>query len=188
MAKLIYSAMMSLDGYIADETGNFDWAVPDREVHTFVNDLERQHGTYVYGRRMYEVMAFWEDEAAREAEPEYIQEFAALWREADKIVYSKSLPATKTARTRLEREFNADQVRRLKTEVVRDVCIGGPTLAAHAFKAGLVDECHFFVAPASVGADTAALARDFRLRLEPMDQRSFRNGMVHLHYLARPWE
>jgi dihydrofolate reductase len=188
VAKLTYLAIMSLDGYVADETGNFDWAEPDPEVHTFVNDLARPLGTYLYGRGMYEVMAFWEDEVALEAQPEYIRDFGALWREADKIVYSRSLPAIKTARTRLEREFGADQVRRLKTEARRDVGIGGAALAADAFKAGLVDECHILVAPASVGGGKTALPQGHRFRLELRAHRSFRNGMAYLHYLVRSWE
>jgi dihydrofolate reductase len=185
MSKMIYSAIMSLDGFIADETGNFDWAMPDREVHTFVNQLERSVGTYLLGRRMYEVMKFWEDGAALETEPEYFREFGRLWRAADKVVYSKSLPAAATQRTRLEREFNSDQVRRLMTEAHRDVSIGGADLAGQAFRAGLVDECYFFVAPASVGGGTAALPRDYRVRFELLEHRSFGNGMVHLHYAVR---
>jgi dihydrofolate reductase len=188
MSKLIYSAIMSLDGVIADETGNFDWAMPDREVHTFVNELEQAVGTYLLGRRMYEVMKFWEDGAALESEPEYIREFGRLWRAADKVVYSRSLGAAATQRTRLEREFNSDQVRRLKAEAHRDVSIGGAELAEQALRAGLVDECYFFVAPASVGGGTTALPRGYRLRLELLDSRSFGNGMVYTHYVVKPWE
>jgi dihydrofolate reductase len=188
MAKLVYSAMMSLDGYVADKTGNFDWAMPDLEAHTFANELERPIGTYLYGRRMYEVMSFWEDEAALASEPDYIREFGSLWRSADKIVYSRSLAATKTGRTSLEPAFNPERVQELKSKKQRDLCIAGPTLAAHAFSAGLVDECHFFLAPASVGGGKAALPKEPRLRLKLVDQRTFPNGMVHLHYLVRPWE
>jgi dihydrofolate reductase len=188
VAKLIYSAIMSIDGYIADESGNFDWAMPDAEVHTFANELERRIGTYLHGRRMYEVMSFWEDEAALASEPDYVREFGSLWRAAEKIVYSQSLAAIKTGRTRLERQFKPEHIQQLKTTARQDLSIAGPTLAAHAFKSGLVDECHFLVAPASVGAGLPALPIDFRVRLELMDQRSFSSGVAHLHYLVKPWE
>ena len=188
MAKLIYSAMMSLDGYVADVGGSFDWAAPDAEAHTFANELERQLSTNLYGRRIYEVMSFWENEANLEGAPEYIRDYGALWRAADKIVFSRSLEAPNTSRTRLEREFSADFVTKLKAQAGQDISIGGPTLAAHAFRAELVDECHFFLAPASVGAGLPALPTDLRLRLDLMDQRSFSNGMAYLHYRVRPWE
>jgi dihydrofolate reductase len=159
MAKLIYSAITSLDGYVADEEGNFDWAAPDEEVHSFVNDLERQVGTYLYGRRMYE----------------------AIWQAADKIVYSKTLETLASARTRIERDFDPEAVRQLKTAVARDITVGGPD-AAQAIKAGLVDEYHLFVAPIVVGGGKQSLPDDVRLKLELLDERRFGSGVVHLHY------
>jgi dihydrofolate reductase len=150
MAKLIYSAIMSLDGYVADEDGKFDWAEPDEEVHAFVNDLARPVGTYLYGRRMYEVMVAWETISVAD-QPPFIQDFAAIWRAADKIVYSKTLETIASASTRIERDFDPEAVSRLKAEAGRDLAVGGPELAAHAFRAGLVDECHLFVAPIVVG-------------------------------------
>ena len=139
MAKLIYSAITSLDGYVADAGGRFDWAEPDEEVHAFVNDLARPVGTYLYGRRMYEVMVAWETIGLAD-QPPFIQDFAAIWRAADKIVYSKTLDTVASARTRIERDFEPEAVRRLKAAAERDLTVGGPELAAHAFRARLVDE------------------------------------------------
>ena len=181
MAKLIYSAITSLDGYIADEDGNFDWAEPDEEVHTFVNDLERPVGTYLYGRRLYEVMLAWETMDLAD-QPPFIQDFADIWRAADKIVYSKTLETVASSRTRIERDFDPEAVRRMKATARRDLTVGGAELAAHAFKAGLVDECHLFLAPIGVGGGTQSLPDDVRLELELLDERRFGNGMVHLRY------
>ncbi len=186
MAKLLYSAIASLDGYVADEDGNFDWAAPDEEVHTFVNDLERPIGTYLYGRRMYEVMTYWEDPADLTSQPSYVQDYATIWRSADKVVYSSTLAAVPTARTRLEHRFDPEAVLAIKAASDSDLSIGGPTLAAHAFGAGLVDECHLFLAPVIVGRGTRALPDDVRLGLELLDERRFANGVVHLHYRAAP--
>src|SRR5918911_280075 len=147
MANLIYSAIASLDGYIADAAGNFDWAVPDAAVHTFINDLQRPVGTYLYGRRMYEVMLGWETDPALAATSPVMRDFAELWQAADKIVYSRSLAQVSTARTRIERHFDPEAVRQLKAQAPRDLTVAGPDLAAHAFKAGLVDELRLFVAP-----------------------------------------
>jgi dihydrofolate reductase len=182
MAKLIYPAITSLDGYVADEAGKFDWGEPDEEVHTFVNDLERPIGTYLYGRRLYEVMLAWEKMNIAD-QPHVIRDFAEIWRAADKVVYSRTLETVSSARTRIEREFDAESVRRLK-ETGRDLAVGGPELAAHAFKAGLVDECHLFLAPIVVGGGKQSLPDDVRLQLELLDERRFRNGMVHLRYRA----
>ena len=146
MAKLIYSAITSLDGYVADEAGNFDWAAPDEEVHAFVNDLERPIGTYLYGRRLYEVMVAWENMRTLD-QPPVIQDYAEVWRAANKIVYSKTLSAASSARTRIERDFDPEAVRRMKAAAGRDISVGGPDLASQAIKAGLVNECHFFVTP-----------------------------------------
>src|SRR6187397_967412 len=166
MAKLIYSSIASLDGYVADEDGKFDWAAPDDEVHAFVNDLERPVGTYLYGRRMYETMAVWETDPTFAEHSPVTRDFAGIWRNADKIVYSRTLDAASTARTRIERSFDPDTVRRLKTAAGRDLAIGGPNLAAGAFRAGLVDECHLFLAPILVGGGKGALPGGVRLRLE----------------------
>jgi dihydrofolate reductase len=185
MAKLIYSAViMSLDGYIADEDGKFGWAEPDEEVHTFVNDLERPVGIFLLGRRMYEVLVYW-DTIDLADQPPYIQDFAEIWRAADKIIYSRTLETVTSARTRLERDFEPDAVRRLKEETARDIAVGGAKLAARAFEAGLVDECHVFLVPILVGGGTKALPDGVRLQLELMDERRFENGMVYLGYRAR---
>jgi dihydrofolate reductase len=182
MAKLIYSAITSLDGYVADEDGNFDWAVPDEEVHAFVNDLERPVGTYLYGRRMYEVMAGWETASTLADQPPLMRDFAQVWQAADKVVYSTTLEMVSSARTRIERAFDPEAVRRMKASAERDISVGGPDLAAHAFRAGLVDECHLFLTPIVVGGGTQALPDDLRQRLELLDERRFGNGVVHLHY------
>ena len=184
MAKLMYSSIASLDGYVADEDGNFDWAEPDEEVHAFVNDLDRSVGTFLLGRRMYEVLVYWETIALSD-QPPYIQDFAAIWRAADKIVYSRTLDEVSSARTRIEREFDPEAVRQLKAAAGHDLAVGGPELAAQAFKAGLVDECHLFVAPIVVGGGTQSLPDEVRLELELLDERRFRNGMVHLRYGTR---
>jgi dihydrofolate reductase len=185
MASLIYSALASLDGYIADEDGNFDWAEPDEEVHTFVNELERPVGTYLYGRRLYEVMVSWEDAEALADQPPFIQEFGEIWRAADKIVYSKTLEAASSARTRIERDFDPEAVRKLKAAAECDLLVGGPELAAHAFAAGLVDECHLFLAPIIVGGGKQGLPDHVRLQLELLNERRFGNGTVFLRYGAR---
>jgi dihydrofolate reductase len=182
VARLIYSAIASLDGYVADEDGKFDWAEPDEEVHSFVNELERPIETYLYGRRLYEVMVHWENPPRLADEPQHIQDFAALWQAAEKIVYSRKLESVSSARTRIEREFDPEAVRRLKASARTDILIGGPELAAEALRAGLVDELHLFVAPAVVGGGTRALPDQVRLKLELVDERRFGNGTVHLRY------
>jgi dihydrofolate reductase len=181
MAKLIYSAITSLDGYVADEDGKFDWAAPDEEVHRFVNDLERPIGTYLYGRRMYEVMGYWETAHVADQSP-FIRDYAEIWQAADKIVYSKTLETVSSARTRIERDFDPDAVRQLKASAGRDISVGGPDLAAQAFKAGLVDEFHLFLSPVVVGGGNQSLPDKVRLKLELLDERRFGNGVVHLHY------
>jgi Dihydrofolate reductase len=185
MAKLIYSAITSLDGYIEDEDGKFDWAVPDEEVHAFINDLERPGGTYLYGRRMYETMVGWETDPTLAAQSQLMQDFAQIWQAADKIVYSRTLETVSTGRTRIERDFDPEAVRQMKASAERDLTVGGPGLAAHGFKAGLVDECHLFVAPIVVGGGKQSLPNDVRLKLELLDERRFGNGVVHLHYRTR---
>jgi dihydrofolate reductase len=182
VAKLIYSALASLDGYVADEDGRWDWAVPDEEVHTFVNDLTRRAGTHLYGRRMYEVLVAWETMHTHPDQPQHILDFAEIWQAADKVVYSKTLEEVSSARTRIERDFEPDAVRQLKASAERDLVVGGPNLAAQAFRAGLVDECHLFVAPAIVGGGNQSLPDDVRLDLELLDERRFANGMVYLGY------
>ena len=182
MARLIYSAIASLDGYVADEDGKFDWAEPDEEVHTFINDLERPVGTHLLGRRMYEVLAYWNDPPGIGEQPPHVQAFAEIWQAADKIVYSRTLEAATTARTRIERDFDPGAIRTLKAEAERDLAIGGPHLAAQAIEAGLVDEYQLYVVPAVVGGGTRALPGPTRLRLQLVDERRFRNGTVFLRY------
>jgi dihydrofolate reductase len=184
MAKLIYSAITSLDGYVADEDGKFDWAEPDEEMHTFVNELERPVGTYLYGRRMYEVMGAWETMNLSE-QPAFIRDYAEIWRAADKIVYSKTLETVSSAKTRVERDFDPESIRQMKASAGHDISVGGPELAAQAFKAGLVDECHLFLTPIIVGGGNRSLPNNVRLKLELLDERRFGNGVVHLHYRSR---
>jgi dihydrofolate reductase len=181
VAKLIYSAIASLDGYVADRHGNFDWGMPSEEEHVYVNDLARQAGTQLYGRRMYEVLVAWET-LELDGEPACVRDFAEIWRAADKVVYSRTLQEPASARTRIEREFDPGTVAQMKATASRDLLVGGPALAAEALRAGLVDECHLFFAPVVVGGGTPALPGGVRLGLELLDERRFGNGVVHLHY------
>jgi dihydrofolate reductase len=179
MARLIYSAIASLDGYVEDEQGKFDWAAPDEEVHAFVNDLERPVGAHLYGRRMYETMVYWEtggDQAAA------TRDFAEIWRAAEKVVYSRTLQTVSSERTRIEREFDAAAIRRLKESSRSDITIGGAELAGQAIAAGIVDEYHLFLNPILVGGGKRALPDQVHARLQLLDERRFRNGVVHLHY------
>ena len=176
---LIYSMIASLDGYVEDESGNFHWAAPDEEVHAFVNELERPIGTFLYGRRMYETMVAWE---TMDDEHPVMRDFAELWRAADKIVYSRSLESASSARTRIERDFDADAVRRLKESAQADIGIGGPELAGQAIAAGLVDECHLILVPVLVGGGKRAFPDGVRVDLELLDERSFAGGAVYLRY------
>lgn len=185
MAKLIYSAITSLDGYIEDAQGKFDWAAPDEEVHAFANDIERLVGTHLYGRRMYEVMVFWETAHTVAGQPPEILDYAELWRPANKVVYSRTLKTVSSAKTRIEREFDPHAVRQMKERAGRDISVGGPELAAQAIKAGLVDEYHLFVNPVVVGGGKRALPDDVRVDLELLDERLFGSGVVHLHYRIR---
>ena len=166
---------------MADEEGNFDWAAPDEEVHTFVNDLERAVGTYLYGRRMYEVMTYWET-AGTAVDLPFSRDFARIWQAADKIVYSKTLKTVSSARTRIERDFDPETVRQLKASLGRDITVGGPDLAGQALKAGLVDQLQLFVSPVVVGGGTHFLPQDVQLKLELLHERRFGNGTVYLHY------
>jgi dihydrofolate reductase len=177
MGRLVYSAIASLDGYIADEQGDFDWSAPDDEVHAFVNDLTRPARTHLLGRRMYEVLAVWEtmDDPAPE-----MQDFAQIWRAADKVVYSTTLQEVATARTRIERSFEPDAVRAIKEQ--GDCTVGGAALAAEALRAGLVDEVQLLLSPVIIGGGTRALPDGVRLGLELVDERRFTNGVVHLAY------
>ena len=185
MAKLVYSAITSLDGYVADPDGKFDWAVPDEEVHAFVNNLERPAGTYLYGRRMYEVMVFWETTHTLADQPPFIQDYAKIWQAADKIVYSGTLKSVSSARTRIERAFDPEAIRQMKARAERDITVGGPNLAAQAIRAGLVDELRLIVVPVVVGGGNAFLPEGVRLALGLLDERRFANGMVHLRYRIR---
>jgi dihydrofolate reductase len=186
MAKLIYSAIASLDGYVADERGKFDWAMPDEEVHAFVNDLERPLGTHLYGRRMYEVMKAWESDEILEGQPPVMRDFAEIWRAAEKIVISRSLEEVETALTRLQHAFDPAAIRALKGSEGRDIGIGGPELAGQALEAGLVDEIQLVLVPAAVGAGKPALPTRNRIALQLQDQRSFGNGSIYLRYRVEP--
>jgi dihydrofolate reductase len=179
MAKLVYSAIASLDGYVADEDGRWDWSVPDEEVHAFVNDLEREVGMHLYGRRMYDVMVAWE--TMQDDDP-VMRDYAEIWRAADKVVYSRTLERVTSERTRIERDFAPEAVRDLKATAERDISVGGPELAGQAIAAGLVDECHLFLSPVIVGGGKKALPDGVRVQLELLHERRFRNGVVHLHY------
>jgi dihydrofolate reductase len=181
VAKLIYAAIASLDGYVADRDGNFDWSMPDDEVHAFVNDVERPIGTHLLGRRMYEVLLAWETMETAD-QPAFVQDFAELWRSADKVVYSRTLQGPSSARTRIERDFDPEAIRRMKASAERDLAVGGPELAAEAIRAGLVDEIHLFVNPILVGGGNQALPDDVRVDLELLDERRFGNGVVYLRY------
>ena len=182
MARLVYAAIASLDGYVEDGEGKFDWSAPDEEVHAFVNDLERQIGTYLYGRRMYETMVFWETAGLDADEPPVFTDYAAMWRSTEKVVYSRTLPGVSSAKTRLEREFDVAAIRRLKESSAADISVGGAELAGHAFRAGLVDECHLFLCPVVVGSGKRALPDNTRIQLQLLDERRFQNGVVHVHY------
>jgi dihydrofolate reductase len=182
LAKLIYAAIASLDGHVEDEEGSFDWAMPDEEMHAFVNDLERPIGTNLYGRRMYETMVFWETAGTEPDEPEVFRDYAEIWRATDKIVYSRTLRTATSARTRIEREFDRDAVRQLKESSRADIAIGGAELAGQALGAGLVDECHLFLCPIVVGGGKRALPDDVHAELVLLEERRFGNDVVHLHY------
>jgi dihydrofolate reductase len=181
MAKLIYSAIASLDGYVEDEQGTFDWAAPDEEVHAFVNDLERPVGTHLYGRRMYETMVYWETAPIAD-QPPWIEDFTNMWRAADKIVYSKTLASVPSGRTILEQEFNVEAIRRIKAQATRDLTVGGADVAAQAMAAGLVDECHLFFWPIVLGGGKHALPRHARFDLALLNEQRTSGGVVHLHY------
>jgi dihydrofolate reductase len=185
VATLIYTAISSLDGYVADEKGGFDWAAPDEEVHAFVNDLERPIGTYLYGRRLYEVMAVWESLPTSPDQLPAVRDYAEIWRAADKIVYSSTLQTVSSERTRIERAFDADAIRALKSASDRDISVGGPTLAGQALASGVVDELRLFLSPVVVGAGTPSLPDHVRVGLELLDERRFGNGVVHLRYQVR---
>jgi dihydrofolate reductase len=185
MAKLICSAITSLDGYVADADGRFDWAVPDEEVHTFINDLQRSVGTYLYGRRMYKVMVGWETAHTVAGQPPFMADFAEMWQAADKIVYSKTLEAVSTARTRIERDFDPEAIQQVKASAGADITVGGPDLAAQAIKARLVDECRLFLTPIVVGGGKQLFPNNVRVNLELLSERRFGNGMVYLRYRTK---
>jgi dihydrofolate reductase len=184
MAKLIYSMITSLDGYVADADGDIDWGEPGEEVFAFVNDLERSIGTYLYGRRMYDVMVYWETFPTTADQSPVERDFAELWQAADKIVYSTTMESVSSARTRIERAFDPEAVRQWKATAVRDITVAGPDLAAQAIRAGLVDEYHLFVSPIVLGGGKLALPTDVRLKLELLDERRFSNGVMSLRYRA----
>jgi dihydrofolate reductase len=185
MADLIYSGILSLDGYVADSAGGFDWAAPDDEVHTYVNELERPVGTYLYGRRLYDVMVAWETMDTGPDQPRAVRDYAALWRAADKVVYSRSLEHVTSARTRLERDFDPARVDTMTAAAGSDVSVGGAGLAGAALRAGLVDEIRMFLCPVAVGGGTRFLPDGVRLDLTLVDERRFSGGVVHLRYRRR---
>jgi dihydrofolate reductase len=185
VSKLIYSAISSLDDYIEDVDGTFDWAAPDDEVHAFVNDLSRPIGTFLLGRRMYEVLAYWDDVPALEEQPPPVQEFATIWQAADKIVYSRTLEGSATPKMRIERDFDPEAIRSLKARSASDLAIGGPELAAQAIAAGLVDEYQLFLVPVVVGGGKRSLPDGVRLNLELLDECRFGNGTVYVRYGTR---
>jgi len=185
MGKLIYAANTSLDGYVEDESGAFDWSAPDEEVHAFWNEHERGIGTSLYGRRMYETMRVWEDDEWLAGEPDVVREYAQVWRDADKVVYSSTLDEVTTARTRIERTFDPEAVRRLKEASAADLSVGGAALGAEAFRHGLVDECVLLLGPAIVGGGKPALPRGVRLDLELLDLRRFAGGVVYVRHAVR---
>jgi dihydrofolate reductase len=180
MASLIYSAIASLDGYVEDEHGRFEWAAPDEEVHAFVNELERPIGTHLYGRRMYETMVYWETD---DDDAPVSRDYGAIWRAAEKVVYSRTLQTVSSERTRIEQEFDIAAIKQLKETSPSDISIGGAELAGQAIAAGLVDECHLLLGPVLVGGGKRALPAGINARLQLVDERRFRGGVVHLHYL-----
>jgi dihydrofolate reductase len=182
VAKLLYLAIASLDGYVEDESGRFDWAAPDEEVHSFVNDLERPVGTHLYGRRLYETMVYWETAHTAEGQPPHILDYAEIWQAAEKVVYSRTLAEASSARTRIERDFDPEAVRELKAAADRDLTVGGAELAGQALAAGLVDELQLLLAPILVGGGKPALPDGVRLPLELIEERGFESGMVFLRY------
>jgi len=182
MGRLICTEIMSLDGYVNDEHGRFDWSAPDAEVHQFVNDLERPIGTYLYGRRLYEVMKYWETAHEQPDQTAVELDYARLWQAAEKVVYSSTLTTIESARTRIERTFDPDALRAVKEESGGDLTIGGPTLAAHAFRAGLIDEVRLFLSPVIVGGGTRGLPDRVRADLSLAEERRFAGGVVYLRY------
>jgi dihydrofolate reductase len=185
VAKLIYSANASLDGYVEDKRGDIEWSAPDEEVFAFINDFERPIGTYLYGRRMYETMVYWETASTSGDQPAVTRDFAEIWRAAEKIVYSRTLHTPSSARTRIERDFDPVAIGQLKESSARDITIGGPEIAGKAIAVGLVDECHLLLGPIVVGGGKRALPDDIRIQLELLDERRFRSGVVHLRYGVR---
>jgi dihydrofolate reductase len=185
MARLIYSVIASLDGYIEDEQGKFEWAEPDQEVHAFVNEVERPVGTYLYGRRMYETMVYWETVPTGPEQNAPSQDYTQIWRAADKVVYSRTLQAPHSARTRIERDFEPAAISALKESSARDITVGGAGLAAAAMAAGLVDECHLYLVPVLVGGGKRALPDGVRSQLGLLDEHRFRSGFVYLRYQLR---
>ena len=184
-ARLVFLAIQSLDGYIEDEQGKFDWARPDEEVHRFVTDLIRPVGTYLYGRRMYETMQGWETQYGLASDPPWTQDFAQIWRAADKVVYSRTLKQVSTPKTRLERTFDVDAMREMKARAERGLAIGGPGLAANAFRAGLIDEIHLLIAPRIVGGGKPSFPDELDLKLQLIDERRFeKSSIAYLRYAA----
>jgi dihydrofolate reductase len=181
VAKLVYIANASLDGYTEDPDGSIDFGPPDEEYFGLINGLQRPVGTYLYGRRMYEAMVYWETVAIAD-QPPWVVDFTNMWRAADKIVFSKTLASASSARTILEEEFNVEAIRRMKAEETRDLTVGGADLAAQAMGAGLVDECHLFFWPIMLGGGKHAMPRHLRFDLALLNEQRTGGGVVHLHY------
>ena len=179
MTDLVYTANVSVDGFTEDTDGRVDWYPPDEEVFSFIRELERPAGTYLYGRRMYESMLYWESADPDEA---YVREFAEMWRDADKVVYSRSLESVASARTRLEHDFDPDAVRHLKADAGRRITIGGANLAGQAFAAGLVDELRLLTAPVVLGGGKPWFPKGVSLPLRLLETRRFASGVVYLRY------
>ena len=182
MARLIYSAITSADGYVEDAAGTFDWGAPDEELLSFLNDLERPVCTYLYGRRMYETMRYWETAHTMPGRPPSVRDFTGIWQAADKIVFSRTLTSASSARTRIERNFDPGMIRQLKSATEHDMTVGGADLAGQAIKAGLVDELQLFLVPVIVGGGKPALPAGVRSDLELLDERRFASGGVYLRY------
>lgn len=185
MARLIYTSNLSLDGYTEDMDGNFDFTDPNDDVFIFISNLIRATGTHLYGRRMYETMMVWETDPNLAAESPLRRNFAEIWQAADKIVYSRTLEAVSTRKTQIEGNFDPTAIRQLKETAEQDIHIGGPELAAHAFRSGLIDECHLFIAPVILGGGKPCLPANVRLELELLEERRFANGVVFLRYRTR---
>ena len=186
MSKLIYAVNTSVDGFMEDQDGNFGWTEPNDEVFKFITDLMRPIGTHLLGRRMYETMMVWETDPKFAAESSLKRDFAEVWQAANKIVFSTTLENLPTRKTQLMRSFEPETIRQLKANSEHDILIEGPEIASHAFRAGLIDECHLFILPVVVGGGKSAIPNNLRLNLELLEEQHFGNGTVYLRYRIKP--